>query len=71
VRALRGWAVPLVLPIAQAWKTAKKGAPSDGRLNEQLHALGKEVARTSCQFALQILMPPKRKLKLRGERSRG
>jgi FMN reductase len=54
VRALRGWAVPLVMPIAQAWKAFdEKGNPLDSTLTEQLHALGREVARGSCQFALQ------------------
>lgn len=54
VRALRGWAVPLVLPIAQSWKAFdENGAAVDSRLTEQLHALGKEVARASCQFALE------------------
>ena len=54
VRALRGWAVPLVLPIAQAWKAFDdNGVPQDIQLAEQLHALGREVARGSCQFALQ------------------
>lgn len=54
VRALRGWAVPLVMPIAQAWKAFdEQGQPVDVQLTEQLHALGKEVARGSCQFALQ------------------
>jgi FMN reductase len=58
VRALRGWAVPLVMPIAQAWKAFDEhGVPVDKGLTEQLHALGKEVARGSCQFALQ---PPTR-----------
>jgi FMN reductase len=53
VRALRGWAVPLVLPIAQAWKAFdSRGKPSDPNLAEQLRALGREVARASCQFAL-------------------
>ena len=53
VRALRGWAVPLVLPIAQAWNAfAENGRPRDPRLEEQLRALGREVARASCQFAL-------------------
>jgi FMN reductase len=53
VRALRGWAVPLVMPIAQAWKAFdENGNPVDPTLTEQLHALGKEVARGSCQFAL-------------------
>ena len=54
VRALRGWAVPLVMPIAQAWKAFdEKGAPLKTELVEQLHALGREVARGSCQFALE------------------
>lgn len=53
VRALRGWAVPLVLPIAQAWKAFDEtGKPHDPKLAEQLRALGREVARASCQFAL-------------------
>lgn len=54
VRALRGWAVPLVMPIAQAWKAFdRNGVPQDAQLAEQLHALGREVARGSCQFALE------------------
>lgn len=53
VRALRGWAVPLVLPIAQAWKAFDdQRNPRDPNLAEQLRALGREVARGSCQFAL-------------------
>jgi FMN reductase len=53
VRSLRGWAVPLVLPIAQAWKAFDShGKPADANLNEQLRSLGREVARGSCQFAL-------------------
>ena len=54
VRALRGWAVPLVMPIAHAWKAFdENGKPLDMTLTEQLHALGREVARGSCQFALE------------------
>jgi FMN reductase len=53
VRALRGWAVPLVMPIAQAWKAFDpSGAAVDSKLAAQLHALGKEVARAASQFAL-------------------
>jgi FMN reductase len=53
VRALRGWAVPLVMPIAQAWKVFdENGVPKDSQLSEQLHTLGSEVTRASCQFAL-------------------
>jgi FMN reductase len=58
VRALRGWAVPLVLPIAQAWKAFDEhGQARDLQLAEQLRALGREVARASCQSALT---PPTR-----------
>ena len=53
VRALRGWAVPLVLPIAQAWKAFDEQSNArDPMLADQLRALGREVARGSCQFAL-------------------
>lgn len=53
VRALRGWAVPLVLPIAQAWKAFDQNSHArDPQLDEQLRALGREVSRASCQFAL-------------------
>ena len=56
VRALRGWAVPLVMPIAQAWKAFdEKGALQQNELAEQLHALGREVVRGACQFALEPL----------------
>lgn len=65
VRALRGWAVPLVMPIAQAWKVFdEKGIPQDSQLTEQLHALGREVARGSCQFALE---PPTKEDAARAE----
>lgn len=53
VRALRGWVVPLVIPIAEAWKAFDgRGLEKELELVEQLHALGREVARASCQFAL-------------------
>jgi FMN reductase len=65
VRALRGWAVPLVMPIAQAWKAFdEKGIPQQSELTEQLHALGREVARGSCQFALE---PPTKEDAARAE----
>ena len=54
VRALRGWAVPLVMPIAQAWNAFDaNGIPKQDELTEQLHAVGREVARGSFQFALE------------------
>ena len=65
VRALRGWAVPLVMPIAQAWKAFDEhGLPQDRQLTEQLHALGREVARGACQFALE---PPTKEDAARAE----
>jgi FMN reductase len=65
VRALRGWAVPLVMPIAQAWKAFdQNGIPQQKELTEQLHALGREVARASCQFALD---PPTKEDAARAE----
>lgn len=63
VRALRGRAVPLVMPIAQEWKAFDgNGVPLDVRIVEQLHALGREVARRSCQFVLE---PPTARMRLR------
>jgi len=65
IRALRGWAVPLVMPIAQAWKAfSEKGIPQQDELTDQLHALGREVARASCQFALE---PPTKEDAARAE----
>jgi NADPH-dependent FMN reductase len=51
VRALRGWAVPLVLPIPQAWQVFKDGRVLDKRVEEQLRALGRELARAAQVFA--------------------
>jgi FMN reductase len=66
VRAMRGWAVPLVMPIAHAWKAFdERGVPQQSELVEQLHALGREVARGSCQFALD---PPTKEDARKAER---
>jgi len=51
VRALRGWAVPLVLPIPQAWQVFQDGRVRDKRVEEQLRALGRELARAAHVFA--------------------
>src|SRR5258707_1224295 len=51
LRALRGWAVPLVLPIPQAWQVFKEGRVLDKRVEEQLRALGHELARAAQLFA--------------------
>jgi FMN reductase len=50
VRALRGWAVPLVLPIPQAWQVFKDGRVVDARVEQQLRALGHELARAAQLF---------------------
>lgn len=51
VRALRGWAVPMVMPIArvaQVFDTA--GQVTDRSVETQLQALGREVTRAARQF---------------------
>jgi FMN reductase len=53
VRTLRGWAVPLVMPIAQAWKALDKQGGAQDAQSDQLRALEREVATGSCQFALE------------------
>jgi FMN reductase len=51
VRALRGWAVPLVIPIPQAWRVIQQGEVLNDTVAGQLRALGAEVARASEHFA--------------------
>ena len=59
VRALRGWAVPLVIPIPQAWRVFdKEGKTQDAKISEQLRALGREVTRAARQFASQVMTTP-------------
>jgi FMN reductase len=55
VRALRGWAVPLVLPIPQAWQVFNDGRVLDKRVEEQLRALGRELARAAQVFAAGMI----------------
>ena len=43
--------MPLVLPIPQAWRVFKDGRPVDKRVEEQLRALGRELARAAQVFA--------------------
>ncbi len=51
VRALRGWSVPLVLPVAQSWQTFDPdGRLTDEMVAEQLRELGAEVVRAARQF---------------------
>jgi FMN reductase len=50
-RALRGWSVPLVLPVPQAWRTFDPdGQLADEAISGQLRALGAEVVRAARQF---------------------
>lgn len=59
VRALRGWAVPLVIPIPQAWRVFdKEGHTQDEKITEQLHSLGREVTRAARQFGSKVLTTP-------------
>ena len=53
VRALRGWAVPMVLPIPAAWRIFEDGRVIDAAVERQLHALGPEVVRAARQFATE------------------
>ena len=52
VRALRGWAVPLVIPIAEAWRVFDaEGQTKDTQVVALLRTLGQEVVRVAGQFA--------------------
>jgi FMN reductase len=51
VRALRGWSVPLVQPVAQSWQSFDPdGRLTDEAVADQLRALGAEVLRAARQF---------------------
>jgi len=50
-RALRGWSVPLVLPVAQSWQSFDPdGHLKDEAIATQLRRLGAEVVRAARQF---------------------
>jgi FMN reductase len=52
VRALRGWAVPLVVPVAKARDAFDAdGNVKDNQVRKQLEALGREVATAAARFA--------------------
>ena len=52
VRSLRAWAVPLVMPISQAWQAFDElGNVRDPKIELQLRTLGREVVRAAKQFA--------------------
>jgi FMN reductase len=50
-RSLRGWSVPLVLPVSQSWQSFDPdGHLKDEAVAAQLHKLGAEVVRAARQF---------------------
>ena len=52
VRSLRGWAVPLVMPISHVAQVFDgTGRAMDPGVDAQLRALGREVVRAARQFA--------------------
>ena len=52
VRALRGWAVPYVIPVASAFRVFdSSGRITDGAIEAQLRTLGAEVVRVAARFA--------------------
>lgn len=58
VRALRGWAVPLVVPVPQAWRIIQQGHVLDDSVAAQLRTLGAEVARAAEHFAAGRITSP-------------
>lgn len=51
VRSLRGWTVPLTVPVARAWQAFDDaGRPKEEAVERQLQALGREVARAAIIF---------------------
>lgn len=54
VRAMRGWAVPLVMPIPRAGQAFDAaGRPTEPGIAEQLQTLGLEVVRAARQFGIE------------------
>ena len=52
VRALRGWAVPYVIPVASAFRVFdSEGRVTDEGIELQLRTLGAEVVRVATRFA--------------------
>lgn len=52
VRALRSWAIPMMIPIPQVWQSIdEKGELRDPNINRQLRGLETEVVRAARQFA--------------------
>jgi FMN reductase len=59
VRALRGWAVPLVVPIPQSWQAFEdSGRPANPQIEEPLKTLGGEVVRVARRLAHNEVRDP-------------
>jgi len=59
VRALRGWAVPLVVPIPQSWQAFEDtGRPANPQIEEPLKTLGGEVVRVTRRLAQKEITDP-------------
>ena len=59
VRALRGWAVPLVVPIPQSWQAFEDtGRPANPQIEEPLKTLGGEVVRVTRRLAQKEVTDP-------------
>jgi FMN reductase len=59
VRALRAWAVPLVVPIPQSWQAFEdSGRPANPQIEEPLKTLGGEVVRVTGRIARQEVTDP-------------
>ena len=57
VRALRGWAVPYVVPVASAWRVFDgEGRIDDESVERQLQRLGEEVVRVAERFAFDPVL---------------
>jgi FMN reductase len=55
VRALRGWAVPYVVPVASAARVfEREGRIQDPAVERQLETLGGEVVRVAARFAADL-----------------
>src|SRR5262245_41735445 len=57
VRALRGWAVPYVVPVASAWRVfGADGRVEHEEVESQLRMLGSEVVRVARRFAADAML---------------
>ena len=59
VHALRGWAVPLVVPIPQSWQAFQDtDRPANPQIEEPLKTLGGEVVRVTRRLAQKEITDP-------------